>query len=128
MANITVKKADGTTDVVFVAKMPAAGDKTPARWTVDAASPVPSLRPVMNTTSRPNGDRSARNITTTVKFPDVRTISGVDTVVGNVIVNIEAVVPLNVTSTVTTEAIAQAANLFKATLLQDSYKDGYAPQ
>lgn len=36
MANITVKKADGTTDVVYTALTPAGGDNSPARWSANA--------------------------------------------------------------------------------------------
>lgn len=128
MANITVKKADGVTDVTYTALMPSAGDKTPARWANVAANAVALFRPTYNAFSRSNGSRDARVVETTLKFPDVRTVESIDTVVGNVIVNISATVPLQVTDTVISEAVAQAANLFKATLIQDSFKSGYTPQ
>jgi transcriptional regulator of met regulon len=40
MANITVKKADDTTDVIYVAISPSAGDKVPAIWQVTASQPI----------------------------------------------------------------------------------------
>lgn len=128
MANITVKKADGTTDVVYAALMPSAGDQTPARWHVPAANAVSLFRPSFEMVSRFNQRRDARNVSTVLKYPDVRTVSGADVVVGNCIINVSGIVPLQVTDAVIAEAIAQAANLFKATLVQDCFKTGYAAQ
>lgn len=128
MANITVKQANGTTDVVYTALMPSAGDQTPARWHVATANAVSMFRPSFEMVSRFNQKRDARNISTVLKYPDVRAVSGVDVVVGNCIINVSGIVPLQVTDAVIAEAIAQAANLFKATLVQDCFKAGYAAQ
>lgn len=128
MANLTVKKADGTTDVTYVALTPSAGDQTPARWSLVAANAVAGLRPVYDLQSRFNAKRDARHLQSTLKYPDVRMISGVDTVVGNCLITISGVIPLQVTDTVIAEAVAQAANIFKAALIADSFKAGYAPQ
>lgn len=128
MANITVKKADGITDIIYTALTPSAGDQTPARWQVSTANAVSLFRPSYEMASRFNQKRDARNISTVLKYPDVRAVNGVDVVVGNCIINVSGVVPLQVTDTVIAEAIAQAANLFKATLVQDCFKAGYAAQ
>lgn len=128
MANLTVKKADGTTDVVYTALTPSAGDKTSARWSLTAVSTKANLRPTLECTSRYNNARTARNISLTLKYPEVVSVAGVDTIVGTGIITIQGVVPLQMSDTVLAETIAQAANLFKAALLQDTFKTGYAPQ
>lgn len=128
MANITVKKADGTTDVVYTALAPSAGDKTSARWCLTAASTKANLRPTLECTSRYNNARTARNISFTLKYPEVSSVAGVDTIIGTGIVTVQGVVPLQVSDSVLAETIAQAANLFKVALMQDSFKQGYAPQ
>lgn len=128
MANLTVKKADGTTDVVYTALAPSAGDKTSARWCLTAASTKANLRPTLECTSRYNNARTARNISFTLKYPEVASVAGVDTIIGTGIVTVQGVVPLQVSDSVLAETIAQAANLFKAALMQDSFKQGYAPQ
>lgn len=128
MANITVKKADGTTDVVYTALAPSAGDKTSARWCLTAASTKANLRPTLECTSRYNNARTARNISFTLKYPEVASVAGVDTVIGTGIITVQGVVPLQVSDSVLAETIAQAANLFKVALMQDSFKQGYAPQ
>lgn len=40
MANITVKKADGTTDIVFDAIAGSGGDTSAARWRQDTGNTV----------------------------------------------------------------------------------------
>lgn len=127
MANITVKKADGTTDVVYTALTPATGDQ-PARWAVKAASNIAALRPVAELRSRDNANRDARVVSLLVKYPDVRTVNGADAIVGTVPIEIRATVPRQVSDAVISEAIAQAGNLFVTALLRESFGSGYAPQ
>lgn len=128
MANITVKKADNTTDVTYTALTPSAGDQTPARWSNLASAPVAAQRSTLQCASRFNGKRDARVVDAVLKYPDVQSISGTNVVVGNCIISISGTIPLQVTDTAIAEAVAQAANLFKAALMQDTYKTGYAPQ
>lgn len=128
MANITVKKADGTTDVTYTALSSSAGDQSPARWSNLASATVAALRATYNSTSRFNGKRDARVVENVLKYPDVATISGASVVLGNVVINISGTIPLQVTDTAIAEAVAQAANLFKAALIQDTFKTGYAAQ
>lgn len=128
MANITVKKADGTTDVVYTALTPSAGDKTSARWSLTASSTKANLRPTLECTSRYNNARTARNISMTLKFPEIASVAGVDSVIGTGIVTIQGVVPMQVSDSVISELVAQSANVFKTALVQDSFKIGYAPQ
>lgn len=63
-----------------------------------------------------------------LKYPDVRSVNGVDTVVGSIPINISATIPKQVLDSVVAEAIHQAGNLFTSVLVRDSYKLGYAPQ
>lgn len=128
MANITVKKADGTTDVVYTALTPAGGDNSPARWSANALGASMALRPVLDIRSRDNGNRDARVVSLVLKYPDVRSVNGVDTVVGSIPINISATIPKQVLDSVVAEAIHQAGNLFTSVLVRDSYKLGYAPQ
>lgn len=128
MANITVKKADGTTDVVYTALTPSAGDKTPARWQNTASHAKAALRATVEMTSRFNPAKTARHVTLLVKYPEVAPVNGVDTVVGIGHMTIDGVIPLQCSDPAIAELVAQAANVFKASLAQDSFKIGYAPQ
>lgn len=127
MANITIKASNGTTDVVFVAKSPSAGDKVPARWSVDAASTIPAFRPVASIVSRDNGNRTARTFSMTTKFPVVETENGVQVIKGYVPFQISGVLPTNLDAAKVKEAIYQTGNLFVSTLIRGSFEDGYAP-
>ena len=128
MANITVKKADGATDVTYTALSSSAGDQSPARWSDLSSATVAARRATYNSTSRFNGKRDARVVENVLKYPDVQTINGASVVLGNVVINISGTIPLQVTDTAIAEAVAQAANLFKASLVQDTFKTGYAAQ
>jgi len=128
MANVTVKKADGVTDIVYTALTSSPGDNSPARWSAVAANQVAALRPTVEFFTRFNAKKDARHVSMITKVPEVVTINSVDTINGTVLVTITAVTPLQVKDSTIAEAIAQSANLYKATLIQDSYKAGYAPQ
>lgn len=126
MANITVKKSDGSTDIVYTALTPSAGDKVPAMWSQNAQS-TRSLRPLVSAISQFNGPRDARRVTISGKYPIVRSINGVDTRVGVVPIELTVALPLVLTDSESSEACAQFVNLCKSVLLQDVLSSGYAP-
>jgi len=127
-ANITIKAADGTTDVVYTALTPAAGDRTPARWANISANARANLRPTAEMTSRFNNARSARHVDFVLKYPEVASVNGVDQVVGTALMSATCVVPLQVTDSVIAEAVAQFGHLLNNALVSGSVKAGYAPQ
>lgn len=129
MANITVKKADGTTDVIYVNQAPASGDSTPARWRVDAIGTVPGNRPVLTVNSKSASQGNTRVVSGKLVYPETFTDSttGLISVRSSVSLSFECRVPQLLTDTTIGEATAQFANLLKATLIQDSLKTGYAP-
>lgn len=127
MANIVVKKANGTTDVTYTALVPSAGDSSPARWTENSASTIRGHRPTIEVRSQYNGPRTARRVTVIFKYPIVEIIGGVATKTGDVPVELSTVIPSSITDAVADEAIAQATNLLVAPLLRSSLVSGYAP-
>lgn len=127
MANITVKAANGTTDVIYNAMTPSSGDKTRAIWRVEAASTVPAFRPLFSFETKDNGSGSARVASLRVDYPYVVEVAGVSTVKHRVPVQLSITLPKEVPDTVSVEAIAQTANLLKSALVQDSLKSGFAP-
>lgn len=127
MADITVKKADNTTNVVYSALTPSAGDKVAARWRSNAVSAIPAHRPVVEVVSRDNGSKDGRRIQMSVKYPIIQTVSGVESVIATVPFDCSALVPQNVDTAQVTEAIHQAGNLLVSALMRSVYVDGYAP-
>lgn len=129
MADITVKKNDGTTDVVYVALTPSSGDRTAAQWRVEAIGTVPGNRPVFQITSRYSADRQARIVEGKLVYPETYT----DSTTGIVSTRLRdsfsftEIIRLDGSDATTNELAAQAANLMKSTLIQSVLKAGFAP-
>lgn len=128
MANITVKKNDGTTDVIYTALVPSAGDKTPAIWKNQTVGTAMAHRPEMTLISRDNGNSSARRVYDKFTYPTLVTdAQGKVTVADKLIIETTAIIPKGMPDADVNEAISQHANLHASTLFKDSYKAGYAP-
>lgn len=128
MANITIKKADNVTDVVYTALTSSAGDAVPAQWRSETAHAVSGFRPVASVVTRWNSRRDGRRIEFDFLYPIVETVNGVDTIVSKLPFKVTALVPTNVSSVKTDEACMQAANFLASTLIRDTFKSGFAPR
>lgn len=126
IANITVKKADGTTDIIYVADTPSAGDRSPATWSVKNAV-ARALRTTLSFLSQWNGQRSGRRCTVVAKFPVIREINGVSTVVATIPAELTILIPQLVLDAEASEAVIQFGNLVRSQLISDSLIAGYAP-
>lgn len=132
MANLTVKKFDGVTDIVYDAVAASGGDGSPAVWRQDtganAALPI-GLRNVFKLWTVSNGPKTARqakfNFVSPYALQDSTTtrFSASDRVV------IEGVmtVPLAIPAGNINESIFQACNLLAAMLVKQAIAAGYAP-
>lgn len=126
MANITVKNA-ANVDVVYVAKIPSAGDRSPARWTLDASSTIPAHRPQLELVTRDNGTATGRSISASFKARYTQTIAGVETKIAEMPLRLEGTVPTNVDATWVNDMVVQLSNLLASALVRDSVANGYAP-
>lgn len=129
MADITVKKADGTTDVVYVAATPSAGDKSPAIWTQNAFSGIQGFRPRFEMRTQFNGDASTRQAIFKYSYPSLYTDSntGLSKLLKTVGFDGIVYLPKELTTTEWKEAWAQLGNLLASTLVRSSVEAGYAP-
>lgn len=128
MANVTIKKNDGTTDVIYTAVVPSAGDKTPAIWKNQTLGTASAHRPEMKLMSRENGTGNARRVEGVFTYPTLALgTDGKLNVVDKVIANVSMVVPKGMPDADVNEAVSQCFNLFAAALFKDSFKTGYAP-
>lgn len=129
MANITVKKADGTTDVLYTAMTGSAGDKSPAVWRNKTVGTTPAQQPELLLSSESSGNGTARRIRIKGKWPMVKTDAG-----GNIVVaggaDLEATLtlPRNQVPADQSEFIYQFTNLLSSALVRSSMTDGYAPR
>ncbi len=129
MANITVKKADGTTDIVYSGISPSAGDTVPALWRCEAVSTAAGLRPTLQMLTKWNGPRTARRMEASFQYPEIVTdsVTSVSRVRNRIPVTISAVIPVEVPDSVVNEAVAQAFNLVASALFKSSTSSGFAP-
>lgn len=126
MADITVKKSDGTTDIVYTALGGSSGDNTPAIWEVTASSTYAAFRNRLRATSRDNAGKTARNVEIFLEVPETILVNGETKLVGKVPVKITVVKPLNVSDATIKEAVYQAGNLAVATLIRSQLTSGYS--
>jgi hypothetical protein len=131
MASITVKKSDGTTDIVYDAITGAGGENTPAVWRQDtgAAAGLPvGLRNVFKLASKWNGPKTARQLSFEFSMPyavqDSTTTlySAKDKVVMTGVITM----PQGIPSASLNEAV-QALNLLASSLVKSSVQAGFAP-
>lgn len=128
--DLTVKKNDGTTDAVYVAKMSSGGDATPAYWRYDShAAPYAGLKPELRFGSKFNGPRTARRLSMTYAYKCYATDSttGVSSLTGTIPITVSAALPLNVAQADIDEAWSQFANLMGNATFKAWVKTGYAP-
>lgn len=125
MANITVKAANGTTDVVLVAKTPSFGDKSNAVWAIDAASSIRSMRPQFTSTTLWNGPKTARRAIQAVDWPVVRNIESVETIVHRCLASANVLIPTGLTDAEIAEFVHVTGNFLVSNLIREVQKSGY---
>lgn len=127
-ANITVKKNDGTTDVTYIAVASAGGDRSPAIWQNQTVGTAFAHRPTVKLMSRENGNGSARRMEGVGTYPTLVVGGDGKTLVADkFVLNVSGVVPLGMPATDLNEAVSQLLNVFAATLIKSSFKEGFAP-
>lgn len=132
MANITVKKNDGTTDIIYTAQAGAGGDKIPAVWKAPVVTngTAPAHAPEFKLMAQSNAAKTARRLIGTLSYPSISldSATSIATVKSRAIIEINGVLPLDMPQAAIDEAVSQAANLFVANLTKDSMKQGFAPR
>lgn len=129
IANITVKKADGTTDIVYTAIQPASGDNQFAIWRQEDATKPQAFRPVLKMKTSDNGPKTARKPHLEYMYPFTYT----DSTTGLVqqahvcLSSADFLLPTQVPDTIIAEAVHQFTNLMVSTHIRDSVKAGITP-
>jgi hypothetical protein len=128
-ASITVKKADGTTDIVWNLVNASGGDKTPAVFRQTSTVGTIGQRPWLSIASKSNTDGTVRRLDYTVKYPSVYTdtSSSLSQIRSTMNLTCSVAVPQDVTDTDLNEFAAQAMNLLASALSKASIVAGYAP-
>jgi hypothetical protein len=131
MASITVKKYDGSTDIVYDALAGSGGDGSPSVWRQDtgAAAGLPvGLRKICKLLTQWNGPKTARQ----AKFNFVGPYAVQDSTTtlyqakDRIVIDVFATIPQAVPASEINEAVYQAMNLLASTLVKQSVSAGYA--
>lgn len=129
LANITIKKADGTTDVVYTAVAGSSGDGSPAIFRNDNVGTTLAERPTLLVKTTSNGPKTARRLRGDFSWPIVTTDSGGNkTINGRMAGDFSFLVPQNQTVEVIQEQAHQFGNLVASAIIKASAVEGYAPR
>jgi len=129
MANIVIKKADGTTDITYTAVVPSAGDSSPAIWQCQSVGTAAMHYPSLEVKSRWNGQKTARRVDFVYVYPQIATdtTTSLTSVVNRMVLNGSFLVPTAVPTATAAEWAAQGPNLLASALLKSVWNPGYSP-
>lgn len=127
LANVTVKKYDGTTDIVYNGLQPSSGDRTAAVFRAQSVGTSVRERPEVRVVAFDSPDGNRRVVKKNYVYPVVKAINGVNTVVGYITKSVETKVPKDATDLDVREAAHQAANLEASALFKNVDVEGFAP-
>lgn len=128
MADITVKKNDGTTNIVYAQQIASAGDKSPAIWRCITIGTAASHRPELRLISQSNGPGTARKLHGKYTYPSVTTdVNGVPRVTDRLIIEVNILIPQGMLDVDVNEGATQGLNLLASDLIKSSAKVGFAP-
>ena len=129
IANITIKKSDGTTDVVYTAIQGSAGPSVPAMFRNNTIGTTVAERPTLLIKASDNGNKTSRRVRLDFSWPLVVTDSGGNKRVnGRMAGEASVVIPQNQDAAVIKEQAYQFANLIGCALVKASFDEGYAPR
>lgn len=125
MADITIKKNDGTTDIVWNNAGPGGGDGVPAIWRPSSIGTSVAKRPAARfwTLGSSQATRVCRFTTT---FPLVDSVSGL--IVGYITTSEEVKIPVIAADADVNEAVAQSGNLRDHSLIVASFQSVSTPR
>lgn len=129
MNNITIKKADGTTDVIYTGVTVSAGDSSPAVYRNDTVGTTLAERPSLLISSRSNGPKSARRVDVNYTWPIMSQDAGGNKILaGRMVGSASVLIPQNQDAALINEQAFQFGNLMATTIVKAALSSGYAPR
>lgn len=126
ITNLTVKKFDGTTDVIYTGVQGSGGDRMAALYRDNVYSTTPGNRPTLTIEAHEANSGKVRRVTARVLRPYLQTIDGRETATDWLPIDITVPVLKNVPESFVQEAVAQAVNLFDHPDVVAQLVSGYA--
>lgn len=128
IANVTVKKNDGVTDVTFTAQQGASGDN-PAQWFAPALGATGATRPEVRFITKRSASRPSQSRvigTMMMPYAVVNTTTGVTSVEKRLIGRVEVPFDADIPSTVQDEFVSQLVNFCASAHAKAQFKEGQA--
>lgn len=128
LANITVKKNDGTTDIIYVGQSPSSGDGVPAVWKATAVGTAPAHQPELRLASREGSKGQKRNLRSTYQYPQIATNSttGLTSVIDRASADTNWTFSKGMSQADINEFVTQYANLLVSALVKECVKTGFS--
>lgn len=130
LANLTVKKYDGTTDVVYTAVSPAGGDGLPAVFKNQTVGTTPGQQPELRVSARGRSKKGVpfRTMNMSYKYPKAvsNTSTGELTLSDGVTVTVHVDVNQTMSGAEINEAVYQSLNLAANSSIKAAARDGYS--
>jgi hypothetical protein len=128
-ADITVKKNDGTTDIVWSLVSASGGDRSPALWKSQTATGTLGQKPSFSIVARSNQAGNVRRVDVSASYPSVYTNSntGQTEVRSTMTLTASFAVPQNVVAADINEFASQVAHLINSSMSVGSVQSGFAP-
>lgn len=128
IADITVKKNDGTTNIVYASQAPSSGDGTAAVWKSTTVGTAQAHQPELRLTSREAENGGSRALRSTFQYPQIATDSttSMTSVVNRAVASTDWKFPKGMTQTDINEFVSQYANLIVSSLVVSCIKAGYS--
>lgn len=131
MANVTVKKNDGTTDQLYTAVRGSQGPSVPAILRNMSPGTALAHKPEVWISSRNLGSsgKTVQEVKVTGKWPQIatNTTTGVTSVVDTARMKATFELPMSMATVDRDEFASQMTNILAAALLKSSIKEGDAP-
>ncbi len=128
LADITVKKFDGTTDQVWKGVIASAGDKNPAIFRNESIGSAPAHMPTFKLESSNRANGSIRALTVNAVYPETATATdGRVSVINKLGFKVDVTVPQGMDQDIINEGCYQIANLVASSLVKQCLVAGYAP-
>lgn len=125
-ADITVKDIDGTTNLVYTAVVPAAGDSSPAVWRSLPAGKPTTHADTLEISSKDNVPKTARRVTANFVHPVVQTVDGREVVTDKIPFTISGPSIMGVDPVENERAVKRFFNLLASPAVQAQFISGYA--
>lgn len=129
-SDLTIKKADGSTNIVWAYVSPSSGDKTPAVWKSQSVGTAPAFQPEFRLSARDVVVEKvpSRALRGTIMYPQLKTdtTTGVTSVHRTGRAMFDFTFARDMAAVDVNELAAQLGGLISAAVIQACLKSGYS--